>query len=122
MNARQQLIDAESGEVIVAKLDVADRFWRRFVGLQFHRPLAPDEGLLLTPCRSIHTHWMRFAIDAAMLDGEGVVLAVLPELRPWRIGRQVKGTRSVLETNAGVLAKRLQVGVRTRVVPGDPVA
>lgn len=117
MNARHQLIDAETGAVIVAKLAVADTFWRRFRGLQFHRPLAPDEGLLLIPCRSIHTHWMRFAIDVAMLDDDGRVLDILPEMRPWRIAPHVQGTQSIVETVAGVLTTRLRVGVRTQVAP-----
>ena len=115
MNAWHQLVDADTGEVLVAKLQVANTFWRRFRGLQFRRQLADNAGLLLTPCRSIHTHWMRFSIDVAMLDDDGVVLNVLPKMRPWRIAPRINGTRSIVETNAGALARRLRVGVRTKV-------
>lgn len=119
MNARHQLIDTETGEVIVAKLEVADTFFRRFRGLQFRRPLAPDEGLLLTPCRSIHTHWMRFPIDVAMLDREGFVLAVSANVRPWRIVRRVKDTQSIVESAAGMLAGKIRVGARLEVALRD---
>jgi uncharacterized membrane protein (UPF0127 family) len=115
MNARHQLIDADTGEVIIARLEVADTFWQRFRGLQFRRRLAEDEGFLLTPCRSIHTHWMRFAIDVAMLDKDGLVLNIFPEMGPWRIVPQVDGTQSIVETAAGALTARLRVGVRTKV-------
>ncbi|MBM3998808.1 MAG: DUF192 domain-containing protein [Planctomycetes bacterium] len=126
MNARHQLIDVETGEVIIAKLQVADTFWRRFRGLQFRRPLAPDEGLLLTPCRSIHTHWMRFSIDAAMLDRQGVVLNVVNRVRPWRWVRGSAETHSILEAASGQLAPQL-VGSRVRIAepaiaPGAPAA
>jgi uncharacterized membrane protein (UPF0127 family) len=114
---QHQLIDAATGEVLVAKLEIADTFWRRFRGLQFRRPLAPDAGLLLTPCRSIHTHWMQFSIDVAMLDEEGVVIEILPGMKPWRIAPHVRGTQSIVETAAGMLSTRLRVGVRTKIAP-----
>ena len=116
MSDSYQMIDADTGAVLIPKLQLATSFWKRFRGLQFRRPLGADEGLLLIPCRSIHTHWMQFPIDVAMLNEDGVVLAILPALRPWRIARKVKGTQSVLETSAGVLAERIHVGVRTSVV------
>lgn len=119
MNFSSRLIDADSGEVIVARLALADTYWKRLKGLQFRRELSPDEGLLVTPCRSIHTHWMRFSIDVAMLDAEGTVLEVFSAIKPWRIPSGVKGTRAVLETAAGDLASRLTNGTRTQVV-SDP--
>lgn len=119
MNATHQLIDADTGEVVIARLEVADTFWRRFRGLQFRRPLAPDEGLLLTPCRTIHTHWMRFSIDVACLDREGIVLAVFANMRPWRIVRRVNGTQSIVETASGMLAPKIQVGSRLKLAPHD---
>jgi len=116
MDRRHRLFDAETGEVIVAKLEVADTFWRRFRGVQFRSALAADEGLLLTPCRSIHTHWMRFAIDAAMLDRHGQVLAVVGSVRPWRFVTGVSETFSILESPAGRLAGGL-VGRRLSLLP-----
>lgn len=116
MNARHQLIDAATGEVIVPKLKVADTFWGRFRGLQCSPRLADDEGLLLTPCRSVHTHWMRFSIDVAMLDDDGIVLSVFTDVKPWRIAPRVDGTRSIVETAAGKLTDRLRVGRRIKVV------
>lgn len=113
---RQQLVDAETGEVILATVELANTFWRRFRGLQFRRPLPPDTGLLLTPCRSIHTHWMRFSIDMAMLDGDGTVLAIQVDVRPWSMPRSPSETRSILETTAGVLGDSIAVGSRLRVV------
>ncbi len=115
MVTQHQLIDAETGRVVVARLQLADTFWRRFRGLQFRPPLATDEGLLLKPCRSIHTHWIRFAIDVAMLDEHGTVLAIQSNVTPWRIATSVKGTGAVLETAAGVLEEQLHVGLRTAV-------
>lgn len=114
---RHQLRDAETGEVLVARLHVADTFWRRWRGLQLRSPLDPDEGLLLAPCRAIHTHWMRFSLDVAMLDRDGFVLRTIADLRPWRIAPRIAGTAAIVETAAGSLSGRLRTGVRVAVVP-----
>ena len=37
-----QLFEADTGRVLVARLEIANTFWRRFIGLQFRRSLAAD--------------------------------------------------------------------------------
>jgi len=103
-----QLEIPDSGGIVVPRLVIADRFWARFCGLQFRRALPPGYGLLLAPCASIHTMWMRFAIDVAMIDRSGRVLAVQQAVRPWRFRFGPRGTYAVLETAAGALC--LSVG------------
>lgn len=61
-------------------------------------------ALLLTPARSVHTMRMRFPIDVAYLDRDLEVLAV-ETLQPHRIGRVVRGTRQILEAEAGAFEK-----------------
>ncbi|MEP3482668.1 MAG: DUF192 domain-containing protein [Fuerstiella sp.] len=100
MNSQWQLVNAESWEVVVPELRLAATFWTRFRGLQFQKNLPIGQGLLIAPCRSIHTHWMRFAIDLVMLDAQGVVLKLQQNLRPWRTCTGPPGTRFVLEVRA----------------------
>lgn len=64
----------------------------RMVGLLAERELAPGVGLVIARCDSVHCVGMRFAIDVAFVrwppPGEAVeVLAVAPEVRPWRLAR-----------------------------------
>jgi hypothetical protein len=99
-----QLELRETGRTVVQRLEIADRFWSRLCGLQFRPPLPPGHGILLAPCASIHTMWMRFAIDAAMLDRCGGVLAVRRAVRPWRLVFAPRGTHAVLEASAGTLS------------------
>ncbi len=98
-----QLEIRDTGRIVVQRLAIADRFWSRFCGLQFRRSLAPGDGILLAPCASIHTMWMRFPIDVAMLDREGRTLAVRQAIRPWRLVFAPRGTHAVLEVSAGTL-------------------
>jgi uncharacterized membrane protein (UPF0127 family) len=60
---------------------------------------------------------MRFPIDAVFVDGDGMVVGVEPELRPWRVAGR-KGAKGVLELAAGeAQRRRLTVGGRL-----EPVA
>jgi uncharacterized protein len=92
--------DAETGEELCPRCQVADTFWTRFRGLQLRPPLAVGDGLLLRPAGSIHTFFMRFAIDAVFCDGDLRVLDVREGLRPWRAA-SVRGAKAVLELPAG---------------------
>jgi uncharacterized protein len=81
-------------------------------GLLGRRELPSGEGLLIRPTWSIHMFFMRFPIDAVFLDGDDVVVHVVPELRPWRTASH-RGAKAVLELGAGEAARRgLEVGDR----------
>jgi hypothetical protein len=108
------LVCRDTGEVVVEHLEVADNYWRRLVGLQFRRSLPPGDGLLLVPCSSIHTFWMRFAIDVLTLDKTGVVLEVRRAVKPWRIVACHRLTHAVLET--APTQSELPSGVRLKFI------
>jgi uncharacterized protein len=93
------------GRVVCEHLLVAARPLRRMRGLLGRRSLPEGEGILLRPAGSIHTFFMRFPIDAVFLDRGGVVVAVEPDLPPWRVAG-CRGAHSVLELPAGEAARR----------------
>jgi uncharacterized protein len=103
--------DAELG----TRIGVADGWWSRSRGLLGRDALAPGEGLLLTPCRSIHMYGMRFPLDVAFLDREGTVVETYAELAPGRRTRWHRAARHALELPAGTLAA-------TGTGPGDRLA
>jgi uncharacterized membrane protein (UPF0127 family) len=96
-------------------LTIADGFWSRLVGLQFRRPLPSDAGLLLVPCNSVHTCFLRFPVDVVFLDGHGSILAIRRGLRPWRLAWGPKTSHAVLEVIAG--SADVQPGERLRLEP-----
>ena len=95
----------EAGEVVVERCSVADKPWSRMRGLLGRDGLGSGEGLLLRPCGSVHTFFMRFPIDVVFLDRELGVVAVSPEVPPWRTAR-AKGAKVTLELAAGEAARR----------------
>ncbi|MFD9971557.1 DUF192 domain-containing protein [Streptomyces sp. NPDC059015] len=88
------------------ELLVAASYGARYRGLLGRDGL--DGALMLTPCTSVHTFRMRFAIDVAYLDRELRVLDV-HTMRPGRLGLPRLRSRHVLEAEAGAMA---QWGVR----------
>lgn len=103
-HTRDLLVDGDP----VARIEVANTFWRRFRGLMLRRHL--PEGLLLEPESSVHGMWMLKDLDIAFLDARGEVLAVAV-LRPWRVSQRVPETRKVLEAPAGNFTRwGLEVG------------
>jgi uncharacterized membrane protein (UPF0127 family) len=103
----------ETGAVVANRVRVATKRVERAVGLLSRRFLNEGEGLLITPCRGVHTWFMRFAIDLVALNRDGVVVDAVSELGPWRIRLPRPGGINVLELPAGSLSRtKTEVGHR----------
>jgi uncharacterized protein len=85
---------------VLASADVARRVRERTVGLLGRDPGSVAGALVLRPCRQIHTLGMRFPIDVAFCDREGVVLRT-DTVQPWRVTRVVWRSGFVVEAVAG---------------------
>lgn len=87
--------------VLVRELRLALDPWGRVRGLLGRPPLGPGEGMLLLPCRGIHTLFMNYAIDALFLDADGRIVASRPGLPPWRLTPLYHEALATLELPAG---------------------
>jgi len=97
------IINVDTGKIIVQDFKRADTFGKRFWGLLLRRKPIVDEGLLLSPCRSVHTCFMAFPIDVIYLDRFMLVVAAYSEVRSWRFLKSVKGVQHVLEVPSGTV-------------------
>jgi uncharacterized membrane protein (UPF0127 family) len=111
-----QVENVTRGQTLVSMGRVADNPWTGFRGLMGSPPLTRGEGLLIVPCSSIHTHFMRFPIDVLYVDRDMQVIAILHSIRPWRFGQIHPRSRFVVELPAGTAEKtNTQVGDRLEV-------
>ena len=90
----------DDGRVICESCTLADTFWRRSRGLLGRKSLGAGEGLVLRPEWSVHTFFMRFAIDVVFVDKDQVVVKIVPSLKPWRTAI-CKEAHEVVELAAG---------------------
>ncbi|HOV97257.1 MAG TPA: DUF192 domain-containing protein [Thermomonas sp.] len=97
-------IEREHGHPI-PQVWAADRWWSRMRGLLARPALAKDgsQAMWITPCASVHTFGMRYALDVVYLDRNGAVVGLREHLRPWRVSACVQAAVAV-EFHTGALA------------------
>jgi len=96
----QVVIDGEN-TVLASRCKPAADFFSRFIGLMFRESLDDEEALLIVPCNSIHTFFMRFPIDLVFLDREWNVVTEKRNIAPGRIISPINGAWAVVELKGG---------------------
>jgi uncharacterized membrane protein (UPF0127 family) len=115
---RRARVSTTGGIEIAANCELADRMLTRMVGLLGRKGLGPGEGMLISRTGSVHTLFMRFAIDVVFLDRTRTIVKIVPSLRPWRVA-MARRAKTTLELSAGSAASLgLQPGMA--LVVGDP--
>ena len=89
--------------VLADAAELADTSEKRRTGLLKHERLDPGRGLWLVPCESVHSFFMKFAIDLVYLDRNKKVRKVRHRMVPWRVSACLSA-HSILELPAGVAA------------------
>ena len=77
--------NAERESVLGASIELAGSSATRAKGLLGRDGLDAGEGMLFKHCASLHTFFMRFAIDIIFADREGRVLKVSHAVAPYRL-------------------------------------
>ena len=100
----------ERGPVVCEDGVVAATAWSRSKGLLGRAGLGEQEGLWIQPTSSIHMWFMRFPIDVVWAAGDGRVLKLVEDIRPWRMSF-CRGAKVALELPVGAIARSgVQVG------------
>lgn len=89
------------------KIKIADNYFKRLIGLMFKKDI--DYGLLiiLKYGSSIHTCFMRFAIDIYFLDENKIVFDKVT-LKPWKYYKTSKKAKYVFEVKKNSI--KLNIG------------
>ncbi|OFW03941.1 MAG: hypothetical protein A3H96_15980 [Acidobacteria bacterium RIFCSPLOWO2_02_FULL_67_36] len=105
---------AATGRVL-ARAELAATPLRRLRGLLGRDGLAAGDGLVIDPCSSVHTCFMRFPIDLLFIDRDGRVLRAAENVGPFRFVSGGRGARRTIELPAGTIAN-------AKVAPGATLA
>ena len=93
----------EEGDVRIAypELRLMRTPWMRAIGLIGRSHIKTHRAYLFAHCPSVHTFFMRCAIDVIICDKNLTVLAV-ETLCPWRsTSHKIKGARIIIEVAEG---------------------
>lgn len=110
------------GEAI-AELEIAITSADRRRGLLGRTELRPGNGMLLSPCRSVHTWFMRFAIDVIFADGRQQIVKIAHAVPPYRIVWGGWRTQTTIELAAGAArAHDLRAGTTIAIVEPSQIS
>lgn len=90
-------------QVLSRTATLANTLAARTKGLLGRDGLNEGEALIIDPCNSIHTFFMRFPIDVAFVDSSGVIVRQIENMKPWRMSGIYFRARRVVEFPAGLL-------------------
>jgi uncharacterized protein len=101
-DTRWTLRNTRSQRTLADRLEAAFDSASRNKGLLQRDSLPAGQALILAPCNSIHTFFMRFSIDVLFMSRNGQVLRLARTLAPWRIAMAWRAA-AVVELPAGTI-------------------
>ncbi len=96
-----KIINLSNNSVVLEQAEVADTFFLRLKGLLGRSGLPPGKGILIKPCRAVHTLGMSFSIDVAFVDNNNCICYLIEDMSPCKLSPAVKGSAYVIEGPAG---------------------
>jgi len=109
MNNNKTILIKEKDKKKIANVKFADSYFSRLKGLMFKKDL--DYVLVLKPAKaksksasSIHSYFMRMAIDVIFLNEEKQVYE-MKQLKPWKFFTPSIGASYILELKEGTIEK-----------------
>ncbi|GIW21844.1 MAG: hypothetical protein KatS3mg068_0851 [Candidatus Sericytochromatia bacterium] len=112
-----QIINTRNNKVIGSNIILGNTLLLRLIGLIGKKELKEDEGILLTPCNSIHMMFMKIPLDIIFLDSENKIIKVIENIKPWKISPIVLKAKSVLELPINSIKKNdLQINDKLDII------
>ncbi|MEL0656881.1 DUF192 domain-containing protein [Pseudoalteromonas issachenkonii] len=62
----------------------ANTWFLRLRGL-LGRNLKVNEGMLIEPCNSVHTMWMKYDLDIIYINKNNEIVKIIKKLKPWKL-------------------------------------
>ena len=85
-------------EIILGEQVIEARsMFERLRGLMFKNSFEGFDGMMIAPCRSIHTFFMKMSIHVIFLNKMNRVLKIYEDLGPWRVTPIFFNAQKVLE-------------------------
>ena len=118
---KAKIMNVTKDKVLVQNCMMADNFFGRLVGLMGKKILSTDEGMLISPCKSVHTFFMRFDVDIIFVDRNFEVVKIIKNVKPWKFSPYIKSARHIVEiasrvTNSELRSEKVEVGDKLNVI------
>jgi uncharacterized membrane protein (UPF0127 family) len=104
MSAHHLTIRNETQGTELARAELRDSIVGRAIGLLGRSKLDAGDGIVISPCSSVHMFFMRFPLDVIYIDKERRVVKAVTDLKPWRISIGGRGAHTAIELPLGAVA------------------
>lgn len=100
-----EIINKNNNKLLASKVIIADTFITRFKGLMLKKNLEEDAAMLIHPCNSVHTFFMKFPLDIIFISKEYEVIYVMENMLPGKTSSFIRKSMGVLELPSGTIEK-----------------
>lgn len=112
MQNKRLLFDVSSTQSAVLEVRLTESFIERNRGLLALPPLLEGEGLLITPCCSVHTFNMKYSLDLVYLDRALKIVKIVENIAANRMSLSWRA-KNTLELKSGEVERlKLSVGLK----------
>lgn len=101
-----KVYNSSKNQIIADDVKVAQNFFTRSFGLLLRKSLSENEGLIIKPCCSIHTFFMKFSIDVLFVNSKNQIIALYENVKPYRILPIHLSSRYVIEFPSGSISSK----------------
>ena len=96
------IVSREGMEITRIKGMQTQSMKERLGGLLVLDELKREQALWISPCNSVHTLGMKYALDLVYIDKNNIVCGLVNQLKPWRMSLCIQA-KAVMELTAGSL-------------------
>lgn len=98
-----RITNKTNNSVIAEDAILANTSWKRMKGLLGKKEFGKGCALILEPCNSIHTLFMRFPIDVLFVDKNNKVIKAISCIKPFRLTYVYFNAARAIELPAGTI-------------------
>ena len=102
-NKTYRVLVDDTGLILAEKCSLAADFVSRLRGLMFRQTFDDGEALLIAPCNSVHTFFMRFPIDLVFINRDGIAVGVKRNMTPGKMISPISDAWATLELKGGFI-------------------
>ena len=113
-----QIFNRSQNTLIASQAQMATSLAQRTKGLLGRLSLAKNEAMVLKPCSSIHTFFMRFPIDVLFVDRQMRIIRLITNMPPNRLSPIAWASIMAIELPAGKIGQtNTQAGDHIEIKP-----
>ncbi|MGA2775793.1 MAG: DUF192 domain-containing protein [Candidatus Omnitrophota bacterium] len=99
-----KIINITKNAILADNTILAQTVLARLKGLLFRKEFRNGEALIIKPCNSIHTFFMRFPIDVIFIDSNNKIVKIRKGIKPFRATPVYFKSKFVIELPSGTAA------------------